>query len=64
MTVRKLSDREFGQYGCVFEYFEHGERKHCGQPAVAKIGKDGYVCQEHLEYSLSVSPTPLEQPVR
>jgi hypothetical protein len=63
MTARWLSEKQLDKHTCVFETFERGERRKCDKPAVAKIGRDGYVCCEHLDYHLSVSPTPVEKPL-
>ena len=62
MTLRFLSAEQRRGKVCQFEWFQKNRKMICGEPAVAKVGHKP-VCQEHMNYSLSVCPTPVERPL-
>jgi hypothetical protein len=40
------------RYTCTYEVWsdEEGRMVHCGKAAVGKLGRDGYLCEEHMGY--------------
>lgn len=59
MTIKKMFKYQNGsKQKCVFQVFEGKTQCDCGSPAVGKINRNDYLCDEHFEYVRSIEGIP------